>query len=263
MAKLPNVNAGNVITSAHINAIKESVHTWLDDVNANNRSLAHLLSLVFEDGGDTINQAYINAIKSSIVTWAANVNANGKDLTNLNFLEFSGSDVWDDLRCPVQSLAPGATPADVIVFGPSGNLRVRGFNGSNTLESMEGLFQFTHGYKEGTTIYPHIHWSPTTAAAGNVKWFFEYVWQNVNDLHPGSNTTINVVGAAGGTAWKHQILSLPTLVGTGKKISSILQFRIYRDPSDVQDTYPDDAALLEVDIHYQIDTIGSRDEFIK
>jgi hypothetical protein len=39
--------------------------------------------------------------------------------------------------------------------------------------------------------------------------------------------------------------------------------RIYRTPTDAQDTYTSDAGLLTLGIHYQKDSFGSRQEFIK
>ena len=35
-------------------------------------------------------------------------------------------------------------------------------------------------------------------------------------------------------------------------------FRIFRDPADAADTYAHDAAILDVGIHYEKDTMGSR-----
>jgi hypothetical protein len=35
-------------------------------------------------------------------------------------------------------------------------------------------------------------------------------------------------------------------------------FRLFRDPADVADTYGFDAVLLDVGLHYEKDTVGSR-----
>jgi hypothetical protein len=53
------------------------------------------------------------------------------------------------------------------------------------------------------------------------------------------------------------------LTATGKKISSILICRIWRDGGKPNDTYQSDAGLLFLDFHYQLDTYGSRDEYAK
>ncbi len=40
-------------------------------------------------------------------------------------------------------------------------------------------------------------------------------------------------------------------------------FRFFRDPTDGDDTYPDDAVVLSVGVHYEINTVGSRLENVK
>lgn len=169
---------------------------------------------------------------------------------------------WDDMRVPVSALAPGATAADPIIYGPAGSVRIRGFDGGVTLESMDFCAQLPHGYKEGTDIQPHVHWCPTTNAAGNVIWNLDYYWLDIGSTIPVLTTINTGAVAAGGTAWKHLKSDLPVISGTGKLISSMLMCRIFRDPVG-SDTYPDDAGLLEIDFHYQIDSTGSRQENVK
>lgn len=181
----------------------------------------------------------------------------------INSLPFAATAIqWDDIRSPVSALAPGATSADPIIYGPSGAVRIRGFDGAATTESMDFDALVPHSYKEYTDLEPHIHWCPTTANAGNVIWRLDYYWLNVGDTIPVEGQIDTGVQAAGGVAWKHLIAELPTISGTGKRIGSILACRIWRDPTG-SDTYPDDAGLLEIDFHYQIDSSGSRQEFTK
>lgn len=180
-----------------------------------------------------------------------------------NMLPFGASaTLWDDLRCPVNSLAPGAVPADPIVYGPAGAVRIRGFNGAGVTESLDFTAQLPHGYKEGTNLEPHVHWCPTTANAGNVIWRLDYYWLNVNATIPVLTQVDTGAVAAGGVAWAHQVAELPAIVGAGFLLSSMLMCRIWRDPTGA-DTYPDDAGLLEIDFYYQVDSAGSREEFRK
>jgi hypothetical protein len=180
-----------------------------------------------------------------------------------NVLPFGASaTLWDDLRCPVSALAPGATPADPIVYGPSGAVRIRGFNGAGTTESMDFTAQLPHSYKEGTNLEPRIHWCPSTNDAGNVIWHLDYYWLNLNGTIPALTQVDTGAVAAGGVAWKHLVAELPVISGAGKLISSMLMCRIWRDPTGL-DTYPEDAGLLEVDFHFQQDAAGSRQEFVK
>jgi hypothetical protein len=170
---------------------------------------------------------------------------------------------WEDLRVPVNALAPGATPADPIIYGPGGNVRIRGFDGNVTVESMDFTAQLPHSYVQGTDLSAHVHWCPTTNNAGNVIWRLDYYWVNIDGLIPVLGQIDTGAVAAGGTAWKHLLSEIhPHISGVGKTISSMLMCRIWRDPSG-SDTYPDDAGLLEVDFHFQVDSCGSRQELVK
>ena len=171
-------------------------------------------------------------------------------------------EVWDDLRISGLSVRTNATAPDLITLGPSGGLLALGFDGAATTEQCYFAIQLPHGYKQGSDIYPHVHWCPVNANAGNVKWQLEYSWANINEAF-GAPTTIPVVAAAPGTEWKHTISSFAAISGTGKTISSMLMCRLFRNPGDGSDTYGSDAAFLEFDFHYQIDALGSQLETTK
>lgn len=169
--------------------------------------------------------------------------------------------VWEDLRIPGMSVGAGASAPDLITF-ISGGLIVYGFDGGTTSEQVYFQVQMPHSWKSGTDIKPHIHWSPINTNAGNVKWFLEYSWQDIDGTYS-APTIISVTDAAGGTAWKHIVSNFPDISGTGKNISSILVCRLYRNPADAADTYGSDAAFVSFDVHYQVDTLGSRQTTIK
>lgn len=170
--------------------------------------------------------------------------------------------VWDDMRVPGLAVEKGASAPDLISVLASGNLMANGFNGAATMEQAFFTVQLPHGYKQGSDIDAHIHWMPTNNNAGDVKWQLEYSWANMT-ANFGAPTTVSIIDAASGTAWDHQQSDFSTIAGTGKEISSMLICRLFRDPTDGSDTYGSDAALLEIDFHYQLDTIGSRTENVK
>jgi hypothetical protein len=170
--------------------------------------------------------------------------------------------VWDDLRVPGLATALGATSPDLISFLAAGGLEVLGFDGNATLEQVFFTVQLPHTYKQGTDIYPHVHWSPVNTNAGNVVWQLEYTWVNIDGTFPAS-ATITVTDAASTTAWSHQVAPFAAITGTGKEISSMLVCRLFRDPTDGNDDYASDAAFLEIDFHHEVNTMGSRQEFVK
>lgn len=170
---------------------------------------------------------------------------------------------WDDMMTGGLSVALGSTAPSLKAFGPSGNLKAYAFVGTGVrVEECHFAVQLAHSYQEGTTISPHVHWTPSTTDAGDVRWYLDYSWASINGTF-GAPQTLDVIQAAGGTAWVHKVGEFPDIVGTGQGISSCLMCRLYRNPADGSDTYEADAFLVQVDIHFIKDTIGSRQEFVK
>jgi len=121
--------------------------------------------------------------------------------------------------------------------------------------------QLPHKYKEGSNIEPHCHFSNKTTSTGDVCWGLEYLWVNVNGM--GGNTTVVESGLTVGTQGEHKAINISVLDGTGKKISSILQCRLFRDPANVLDTFTEDIYLGDFDFHFEINTQGSRTTWVK
>jgi hypothetical protein len=172
--------------------------------------------------------------------------------------EFAGGlDQWRDNNFAAVSLGVGVTPPDQIPLN-GGTVQVRAFDGAAITEQLFFATEYNHEAKEDSDIQFHVHWSPTTAAAGDVKWQLTYHWVNIDGAF-GAETTISVTQAAGGVAWKANKISFPTVDGTGMQIGSQIIGRLFRDPTDAADTYGDDAAITGTfGIHYLVDTDGSR-----
>lgn len=175
--------------------------------------------------------------------------------------------IFDDLRV---TLDKGANSALLDYLSGSSGPQIWFFRNNAAVEAMSFTVQLPHSWKEGTTIYPHLHWIPKNTAGGNVEWNFEYTWANYEAATPQvfpAITTSTVVASGPFTASTSLITALTTsnagIVATGKKISSILVCRIWRDASRAADTYAADAGLLFLDFHIEMDTFGSRSEFVK
>jgi hypothetical protein len=167
------------------------------------------------------------------------------------------------------SLDKGSSSASLEFVWGSAGPQIWYFRDNEGLEAMSFVVQLPHSWKEGTTIYPHIHWLPKASESGNVEWNLDYSWQNYDAATPlafPAYTTSTVVISGPFVANTHRITSLTGgtgLDGTTKKISSVLICRIWRNSSNVADSYRDDAGLLSLDFHFQIDTVGSRAEYVK
>jgi hypothetical protein len=165
---------------------------------------------------------------------------------------------WNDINKALLPLSIGVNVPSIIAVNGASHLKVRAFNGNATMEELGEGCEILHDYKEGTDIQPHLHWAATTADAGNVKWQLAYMWINRDGTYSGE-TIIDVTVAASEVAWKEQRTNFPAISGTGKEIGSRFQFVLFRDPADVADTYAHDAAAFDFGIHYERDTIGSRE----
>ncbi|MBI5540146.1 MAG: hypothetical protein HY951_08825 [Bacteroidia bacterium] len=129
--------------------------------------------------------------------------------------------------------------------------------------------QIPHGYKLGSDINPHVHWTTATGTPSgtNVVWGLEYTVSAIGGNFPTTttltaNSVIAAIGVPSGTG-QHLITSFPTISGTGLGISTILVCRLYRKAADASDTFANEVGLLGIDFHYEKDTEGSRTEFSK
>lgn len=173
---------------------------------------------------------------------------------------FVGTARWDDIIIPGVALSGGASAPDLTTF--QGTIQLWTFDGGSTTEEVFGVFEIPHDYKEGSLLRPHIHFAPINGNGGNVKWQMSYTIASKDAVFP-STTTITSTSAVGTSALAHKASEFDTIVGTNVKIGDIIAFRLFRDPTDVADTYGSDVFLLSVGIHYQIDSTGSVNVFTK
>lgn len=178
--------------------------------------------------------------------------------------------VWEDLRFPATTIGRrgNSDPGWVQVADDgSASVGVWGLGFSDTTdEEVYCAVQLPHSWKEGSSIYPHVHWMPLTATVPSrgVTWALEYSWANIGVIDGvgsavtfGNTTTITADDNGVMTASEHRMINFDPITAAGKTLSSMLMCRLYRDVSDANDDYADDAVLLEFDIHFEIDSLGS------
>lgn len=185
---------------------------------------------------------------------------------------------WEDLRIePVARGTGSNNPAFEKYLDDSTNaskgVYLYSFPDEDASSENEVFFtmQMPHAWA-GTPIYMHVHWigshSDTTAAP---RWGLEYAWQSIGGTY--ADTTIIYAVTkhpvdADVTALKHYLTSFAAIdpSTTANGLSSVLIGRIFRNSSNVADTYNvsgNKCGLLYIDAHYQADTLGSREELSK
>lgn len=162
---------------------------------------------------------------------------------------------WDDLFFPFSQSKLGTNLKPDYDYNNNGLL----FPRNDTSEYVLITVQMPHEWKEGSDIEPHIHYIQNQ----NLQPVFnlEYRWTNIGDVESGSWTTIslNVNNLPYTSGNLHQVLSGASISGAGKTISSILDIKLYRNDN----VYVGDLLAKQFDIHYQKDSFGSRQEYIK
>lgn len=195
------------------------------------------------------------------------------DVNNGNYSEFesdgtlvSNGDAtcWKDINIDVSALGspPGLQP-DVVQFVDK--------NGSNTGvytygmaigEAVGGKFEIQHDYKTGEDIYFHIHSQGIAAPTGvdKIKFELDYTIAKNNELlEPVQTISLEFDYD---TRYELIVNSFPVIDGSNIGIGDQFIFTLRRVAAS-SDDYAGDALLMTVGIHYQVDTIGSRQIFIK
>ena len=123
--------------------------------------------------------------------------------------------------------------------------------------------QLNHKYAEGEDIKFHIHIGNNSATSGDVVLKFTWEWANVNGTY-GTATSETKTFSVTGTDGLHEVFGFATaLTGTSKKVSSILLCNVERLSSDSADTFSEDLYVIGCDYHIPLNTVGSRQEWIK
>ena len=174
--------------------------------------------------------------------------------------------VWDDLRISPDVKGTGAK--DPAWTAWLGGVYLYDFDNATAGSEKELWFnvQLPHGWKEGTSVYPHVHWvNKTAGTAGHVvRWGLEYTVAKIGGTFPAVTTVYGTTIVGGGditVANEHMITSFDPITMTGNTISTILSCRLFRNSSNAADTYTGTAGVLSIDWHFEIDKIGSSTEF--
>jgi hypothetical protein len=163
---------------------------------------------------------------------------------------------WDDITVPFTQSKQGSNLKPDFDYTNLGLL----FPNNNTAEVVDVIVQFPHNRKLGTNIKPHIHFVQSSANQPVFK--MNYRWYD-----NGASATPNFTTLTASTfAFEYvsgsilQIVSFPEIDGSSiVGLSSMMDIKIYRDDAVVTG----DVLVKEFDIHYQLDSNGSRSELVK
>jgi len=182
--------------------------------------------------------------------------------------------VWDDIRVPVLSTkVPAAkNPGfEKVLDNGAGSQGIFTYLfDAATEEELYFTCQIPHSWKLGTDLHPHVHWMPVSnGSAGQVvSWGLEYSVAKVGVTFPVTTIMYGNVSMPTETlvVGRHYITDLGDIIMSGvDSVSPMLICRVFRDATGAggTDSYADDAALIEIDFHFEADTLGSNEEYAK
>jgi hypothetical protein len=161
--------------------------------------------------------------------------------------------VYNDITINAVSLRPGASPPSFVEF-VTGIYQIAFVNGNTDI--VYGSFEIPHGYKEGTDLEVHIHWSPSSTDTGNCVFNFDYTIANMGTGVFGAAAQKTLTAAGSGVALQHQYATGNTAIdGDDIKIGDVIVFALSRPAGDA---FTGDAFLHSIGLHYECDTLGSR-----
>lgn len=172
---------------------------------------------------------------------------------------------WDDLRFPASGVNLDSA-ATRYSFDKTNLGILFADNSRYTDEQVSMIGQYPHHAKAERNIHPHIHWEQDSSTIPN----FLLAWRITNNgAAPGAWTlsTINNHKFTYVSGSIIQISEFDEINMTGTTISCLLEFKLWNDTANTSTEFAGAQAkavlFKEFDVHYEIDSLGSNDEYVK
>ena len=201
-------------------------------------------------GNDKILESHLKAVNSPTDEYVLTYEATTGDFEWVAPGTVSSTVTWNDLQVNINSVKKKSgveEPSDVSHMGGY----VLGFE-NNEVQGIYFDAQLPHSYLPGSDIIFHIHLI-YDGSAGDVNWTFTYSWANVTESFP-VETTVNATTSPGSSG-VHVAQTIATIVGTGKRESSVLICSLTRNGNS--DTHTGTVKMVALDFHYQNEKIGT------
>jgi hypothetical protein len=165
--------------------------------------------------------------------------------------------VFDDLFFPFETGESGVTNIPVFVADSSYYTFTVDTTGVSKCIKYFTI-QLPHSWKEGSTIYPHVHYKHETAV-GTPKFIMKYKWYNTGESTAFGWNWYKMEATTGtdNNTVQMSYNSSGGISGSGKTISSILICQVYLSAT------PANVNAYQFDIHIEMDRLGSRTETSK
>jgi hypothetical protein len=177
-------------------------------------------------------------------------------LTSATKQEITGEG-WASLYIPITAGKQNAASKPDFDYTNNGY----SFDKNDETEILYFIVSLPHSYKEGTNIYPYLHWQH--AIETPPYWGFSYRWYNQGATVPAFSTAeeINAIDFAFGEGVTiNNRTPFTAMSGTGKTVSSIIEIKLYRKDGNTPDG---EVVATGLSLHYYADSLGSSAQFTK
>jgi len=207
----------------------------------------------------------------------------GDDNTNFSSFDNTGHETmtgnarpWrDELSDAVNLQQSGSGVSRNITENEVGFTSASTYNATFSLsDALVANIQLNHDKDLASSIYPHIHFIQEKNYAPN--FLLEYRWQKTGDVQTTTWTKLkcNTLAFTYTSGSLNQIAySVGIAVPAGTGISDVVQFRIFRDNANSSGSFTGTdpyntggnatVGITAFDIHFQINSLGSTDEYTK
>ena len=172
-------------------------------------------------------------------------------------MDFDDAILWNDYLIPGTSTRSGSSAPDLAEFRD--DMYLLGFNGGATLEQVFFTVHILHDIHPSFQPTFHVHWTHNNASpTGDVKWNLDYTYAHGYEAGVyAAPTTVSVVQTAG-VQYAHHITNDDEMIFTDAfEPDGQILCRLYRDPTDTEDTFGTDAFLIGIDLHYRMGQMGT------
>jgi hypothetical protein len=177
---------------------------------------------------------------------------------NLNVLQLRTGDGWFDnvSQLYLRDTEFSADPAPFI-----GGISLRRFIAGEMREAF-AEFHIPHIWRPGTMMYPHVHFTILSSAAGTVRWGFEWCFARTqrSSAFTRYNETTAVIYLEQEIDANSERIHFVTEAAEGQgippeslEVDGMLLARLFRDGGHANDTFNQDVFGITVDLHTETD----------
>lgn len=171
--------------------------------------------------------------------------------------------VWDDMAIPITATGSGQFAPTITNFR-GGPIQLYAFSNAvaNSEDRVYGTLQMSHSYKLGTPIDCHVHFTcGTNQTTNNVTWTMFVSKATIGGIFDNAQSYTSTLEC--GEVYSHRLADFHN-IGNFTGISGIANVMIMRNSTVASDTYTgNDAFALSMDCHYERDSFGSNEEYVK